>query len=184
VSDIESLYEMPFSVSPQTITIIIIALIAIIIIATVFYLAECIALYIMANNQKISNSWFIFLPFARFYVIGKLSGPFKMLSYKVDKPESFLVLSSIICFAAGIIPFFGIIIGLLPLIFYFYALLAIFKKYCTDQEAKWMLLFCSLFPFMIPIYLFKIRNLTPITLNPQPSSSPAPLKGQVIDDFE
>ncbi|MBQ2717814.1 MAG: hypothetical protein IJF75_04380 [Clostridia bacterium] len=64
------------------------------------YIFKSIAIFLMARNNQVKNSWLAFVPFANFLVLGKLTGPIRIFSLKV---KNIGVLLSISLFIACVI---------------------------------------------------------------------------------
>ena len=134
----------------------------------IFYILQSIGLMKLAKRNNIKHSWLAFIPVANTYIHGKVAfedkiKTFTLLGLKIISTASLNALLNTVLF------YFNFnttaitnntmthIISFVYMIFLFYALYQIFKKY--SDKAVIMLVFsilsCGL---LTPIFLFAIRN--------------------------
>ncbi|MFZ5354166.1 MAG: hypothetical protein ACOZCL_15790 [Bacillota bacterium] len=139
------------------------------VIGIILYVLLAVGLYGMAKNAGIGNEWFAFIPILQMYIIGKILKEVKIANYTVPQLELVLPLApiavSIAGYILGIIPVLGDLVALLLniayLIFNIIVLYNLYKKYKGEGAVLMTVLSVILF-FMMPIYIFTLRNSTPI----------------------
>jgi uncharacterized membrane protein len=128
----------------------------------VMYVLASLGLYKLATNQGVENPWLSWIPVANLYILGRLIKTLKIQSYDIPSIELVLPIGCIASAVLGNIPFVGWIIQLAYAILVLFALHKLYKMYRPDQAVLWLVLSIIL-PFMGPIFIFMIRNDTPIS---------------------
>jgi len=113
----------------------------------------------MAKNLDIQNPWASFIPIINLYILGKIIKNLKIGSYETSEPEKTLPIITIVCTFFSLFPIIGIIVSLIPALVYFFAAYKLFKIY-KPNKANLMIIVSSILPFMLPIYIFMLRNET------------------------
>ena len=118
--------------------------------AFALYILGSLGLMKIAQSKGIENAWLAWIPYGNLYIMGKITGPFKLI-IEIPKPEIILPVLSL----CGIIPIIGFILSIAAMILYFGTLYNIYSQY-KAKSAQTMLILSILLFFMSPIYLFNI----------------------------
>lgn len=137
------------------------SIIAVVVIAVFWFILEGIGLFKIAKENNIKNSWLAWIPFGQSYLLGKIIGD---KVWGLGSASWILLLGQILL---AFLPLFFnltltflIIYSVLALIYYFYfqsALNTLYKMQDPDKSILYLLL-GFLFPFLIPIWIFVLRN--------------------------
>jgi hypothetical protein len=122
------------------------------------YLLMAWSLYVMASKRNIEYAWLAFIPFANYYILGKLVGDVFVGTYPVPYIEYVLPAGALLC---AIIPIIRWLIAIVFAVLLFFTLLKLFKMYSPGNEILYAVL--SLIPIVLPILLFIIKDNTPTT---------------------
>ncbi|MGI6469386.1 MAG: hypothetical protein GXZ09_02835 [Syntrophomonadaceae bacterium] len=133
-------------------------------IAIVFYVLKSIALQTLAANRGIENPWLGWIPIADLYIMGLLVKEMDVFGYRLDN----LGLWCPVIFVGGAIlttiPVLGVIISVALLVFAVLFTYRLFEIY-TSQAILYTVL--SVLLCLFPVFLFIIRNNSPISSTPQ-----------------
>ena len=128
------------------------------IIAVVLYVLVSLGLYKMAVNQKIENPWLAWIPIADFYILGKL---IKIQTYEIPHIELVLPIGCLAVAVLGSIPLIGWLLNLAYAVLCLFAIFKLYKMYKPEQAILYLVLSIVL-PFMGPIFIFMMRNDSPV----------------------
>ncbi|MFL0245723.1 hypothetical protein [Candidatus Clostridium stratigraminis] len=131
-------------------------------IGILLYIFTSMGLYKLASNQKLENPWLSWIPVANMYILGKLIKNLKLDTLEIPSIELILSLGFFAVLILRFIPLFGWIIGAAYTVLCILALYKLFKIYRPDQAVLWIILSIVL-PFMGPIFIFIIRNDSPVS---------------------
>jgi len=155
ISELNSYFQIPSEIINLLVSIILIFLA----ISLILHLIQSFGLYRMAKNLDIQNPWASFIPIINLYILGKIIKNLKIGSYETSEPEKTLPIITIVCTFFSLFPIIGIIVSLIPALVYFFAAYKLFKIY-KPNKANLMIIVSSILPFMLPIYIFMLRNET------------------------
>ena len=122
------------------------------------YLLMAWSLYQMALRQNIEYPWIAFIPIAQFYIIGKLIGSLSIGTFAIPSIEYVLPAGAFL--SAIPIPVIRGLISIAFLVVFIFTLLKLYKMYTPDKEVLYTVLSIVL-PFLLPIFLFLIKDNTP-----------------------
>lgn len=125
-------------------------ILVIFIVVIVLYVLASLGLMKIAQSKGIENAWLAWIPVANLYIMGKITGPFKLI-VDIKKPEIVLPVLSL----CGIIPGIGFLFTIAGAILSYGALYKIYSEY-RGESAVTMIILSIIFFFMAPIYLFNI----------------------------
>ena len=125
------------------------------------YILASLGLYKLASNQGIQNPWLAWIPVANMYILGKIIKTLKIDTFEVPSIELILPIGSLVVGILNSVPVLGWILRLAYLVLCCFALHKLYKMYRPDQAVLWLILSIVL-PFMGPIFLFIIRDDTPL----------------------
>ncbi len=141
-------------------------LFVLVIIGIVLYVLMAVGLYKIASNRGIENPWLAWIPVANMYLLGKIVKSVSIGGWEVPSIELVLPLAPIALGIISIIPVLGQIIYTLGIIAYavvfFFVLHKLYSTYRPQQAVLWLVL-SIIFSFMISIFIFILRNDTPVT---------------------
>ncbi|NLY43101.1 MAG: hypothetical protein GX066_03835 [Clostridiaceae bacterium] len=126
------------------------------------YILLAIGLYGLAKNENIEYPWFAFIPILQLYILGKILKEIKIGNYTVTNLEIVLPVAPIVVGIINIIPVLGTLVGLAYFIFNIIVIYHFFKRYKGDQAVVFTVL-SVIFFFLFPIFVFTLRNATPLT---------------------
>jgi hypothetical protein len=126
------------------------------------YVLASLGLYKLAANQGIENPWLAWIPIANLYVLGRLIKNLKIQSYDIPNIELVLPIGSVAIMILGNIPVIGWIIQLVYAVLFLFAIHKLYKMYRPDSAVLWLVLSIIL-PFMGPIFIYMMRNDTPVS---------------------
>ncbi len=92
----ESTQEAIVDISYSKLAIILLSFTLILVLS--IFIFKSIAIFLMARNNKINNAWLAFIPFANFYLLGKLTGPVRIFSWKIKNIGLLLSISLLVSF--------------------------------------------------------------------------------------
>lgn len=127
----------------------------------VLYILHAVGLYKMGKTTGLELRWLAFLPIANLYVMGKLVGNMTISGHEVPKPEIILPVSAVAVLVIGQLPVIGALLTLAVCIIYFIALYKLYKNYRPDRAAIYLIVSVVL-GFMIPVFIFVMRNEIPV----------------------
>jgi hypothetical protein len=131
------------------------------IVAVVLYVLVSMGLYKMALNQRLENPWLAWIPIADMYILGKLIKNLRIQTYEIPHIELVLPLGALVVAVLGNIPLIGWLINLAYIVLSLFALFKLYKMYKPEQAVLYLVLSIVL-PFMGPIFIFMLRNNTPV----------------------
>ncbi|MGE5473281.1 MAG: hypothetical protein ACM3UU_03565 [Ignavibacteriales bacterium] len=120
------------------------------ILVIVLYVLGSLGLMKIAQSKGVENAWLAWIPVANMYILGKITGPFKLI-FDITKPEIIMPVLSL----CGFIPGIGFLFSLATAVLYYGAIYKVFSEY-KAESATTMLILSIVFFFMGPIYLFNI----------------------------
>lgn len=128
-----------------------------IIISLALYLLESFGLYTLAKRKNLEYPWLAWLPIVKNYLLGELTGN---EMWGLDGSKWILVFAPIVMIALSL-TYFGfflsLVLSLAFTVYYFMVLFKLFKEY-QPKSADLFIITSILFPVLIPVYLFVIRN--------------------------
>lgn len=130
-------------------------------IGILLYIFVSMGLYKLALNQKIENPWLAWIPIANMYILGKLIKNLRLDTFEIPNIELVLSLGFFAVVVLKFIPLIGWLIGAAYAVLCILSLYKLFKIYRPDQAVLWIILSIVL-PFMGPIFIFIIRNDSPV----------------------
>ena len=142
--------------------------------AIILYVLSSIALYRLAANKGISSPFLAWIPYGRDYLLGKIIDE-KVLFFSPVIPYAQWILLigpvaiSILSFAQPI----GIVCAVVFALYAYCAHYRLFKLYRPNSAMLYIIL-SVIFPFLLPIFMFVIRNDKPEEYLPDDASA----KGQ------
>lgn len=129
----------------------------------ILYILLSYSIYKMGRNKGIDNSWLAFIPLFQVYIMGKISGDINIQGLKITEPGSKVIVMGFVSILLSRIFAGSLLLNLLSLMVYILNALIIYellKKYKEDYFLSALL--CIVFPFLLPIFLFAIRNRSQI----------------------
>lgn len=132
------------------------------IIGIVLYILASIGLYKLAFNQKLENPWLAWIPIANLYILGKLIKNLKIDTLEIPSIELVLPLGLVAVMILKYIPFIGWLCSVAYAVLCIMAYYKLYKMYRPTQAVLWLILSIVL-PFMGPIFIFMMRNDTPVS---------------------
>ena len=113
------------------------------------YIFSSFGLYTMALKKNIEYPWLAWIPIIKLFILGEIIGEkVTISSLKIPYAQVILPIASICSGALIAIPFFGWIIGIAIAVYY-------------SDSAVLFLVLSIIFPFMLSIFPFVIRNREP-----------------------
>lgn len=128
----------------------------------VFYVFYSYGLYKMGQKQKIELSWLAFIPFAQFYVMGKLIPDLKIFGSKISSPELVLPIASIVCAVLRDVRLIGWLISLAYLILLIASYYQLFRRYKGETALGLTIISVILLFIPVPFIIFGMRNADPV----------------------
>lgn len=132
-----------------------------VILAIAMYIFMAVGLYRLAANRHIENPWLAFIPIANLYILGMLVGKLKIDSFEIPSLELVLPIGCVVTAVIKFIPLIGWLASIAYLILTILTLYKLYGMYRPQSAALWTVLSVVL-PFMGPIFLFIMRNDTPV----------------------
>lgn len=137
-------------------TILLICLIPI-----ALYVLSSFGIYTMALKKNIEYPWLAWIPVIKLFILGEIIGEKVVISsLKIPYAQVILPVASICSGALIAIPFLGWIIGIVIAIYNYAAYYRLYKLYYSDSAVLFLVL-SIIFPFMLSIFPFVIRNREP-----------------------
>lgn len=138
-------------------------------ISIALYVLMAVGLYSLAKTENTGNEWFAFIPILQLYIIGKILKEIKISTYTIPSLELVLPLAPVALYVADailrIVPILGalvvLILNIAFIVFYAIVMYNFYKRYKGDQTTV-MTILSVIFPFMIPIFIFNLRNAKPL----------------------
>ena len=125
------------------------------------YVLGALGLYTMAQRRQLENAWVAWVPVAQLYILGKLIQSLRIGSFEVPQIELVLPGFAVAGVFLGMIPVIGQIVALVSMVVSLFALYKLFSMYRPDQATLYLILSIVL-PFMGPVFIFLMRNDTPV----------------------
>ncbi|WP_411682743.1 hypothetical protein [Clostridium thailandense] len=132
------------------------------ILSIALYVLSSIGLYKLAINQHIGNPWIAWIPIANLYILGSIIKIIKIDSYEILKLELVLPIGCLLSILLNPIPLIGWIFSIVYFVLFLISVFKLFKLYRPSQAAIWLVISIIL-PFMGPIFIFIMRNDTPVS---------------------
>ena len=129
------------------------AILGVSIVCIVLYILKSVGLYKMAKSENDKTAFLAFVPYGCLYVLGKIIGKTKIFGIEIDKPEILLPLLGLGMY----LPYMGIISSVLFILALYGLLYRLYEKKSANFSTV-LLILSILFPFLIPIFIFGIRN--------------------------
>lgn len=138
-------------------------------ISIALYVLMAVGLYNLAKTENTGNEWFAFIPILQLYIIGKILKEIKISTYTIPSLELVLPLAPVTLYVADailrIVPILGALVALILniafIVLYAIVMYNFYKRYKGDQTTV-MTILSVIFPFMIPIFIFNLRNAKPL----------------------
>lgn len=130
------------------------------IIGIVLYVLMAMGLKKMADNKGIENSWLAFIPIANGYIMGLVVGDIHLFGNVIPYTEWILVGGSLVSF----VPVIGQILAVIFVIYTLVVMFQLYKMYAPGKEVLYLVI-SIVFAFMGPMFVFMIRNNTPVEIN-------------------
>jgi len=134
----------------------------VVLIAIACYVLMALGLYKLAKNRGIENPWLAWIPIAQYYTLGKLIGSLNIGGWQVPTVELFLPIGALVVMFLNWIPVIGWLLSLAYFVLYLFAIYKLYKMYRPQSAVLWLVL-SIIFPFMGAIFLFVMRNDSPVT---------------------
>lgn len=131
------------------------------ILGIILYVLASIGMYKLAFNQKIENPWLAWIPIGNMYILGKLVKNVKIDTLEIPSLELVLPLGLVAVMILSNIPFIGWLISIAYSVLCVLAFYKLYKMYRPAQAVLWVVLSIVL-PFMGPIFIFIMRNDSPV----------------------
>lgn len=132
------------------------------ILGILLYVLSSIGLCKLASNQKIENPWLAWIPIGNMYILGKLVKNLKIDALEIPSLELVLPLGFVAVMLFKHIPVIGWLISIAYSVLCLLAFYKLYKMYRPEQAVLWVVLSIVL-PFMGPIFIFMMRNDTPVS---------------------
>lgn len=129
------------------------AILGLSVICVVLYILKSIGLYKMAKNENDKTAFLAFVPYGCFYVLGKIVGKTKIFGIEIDNPEILLPLLGLGMY----LPYVRLAASILFMLALYGLLYRLYEKKSTNFKTV-LLILSILFPFLIPIFIFALRN--------------------------
>lgn len=138
-------------------------------ISIALYVLMAVGLYNLAKTENTGNEWFAFVPILQLYIIGKILKEVKISTYTVPSLELVLPLAPVALYVAAailrIVPILGslvvFILNIAFIVFYAIVIYNFYKRY-KGEQATVMTILSVILPFMLPIFIFSLRNAKPL----------------------
>lgn len=117
------------------------------------WLIRSIGIYVMAKRKGDKLAFLAFIPYCDLFTMGKIVGKIKILGIEIPKPEYVLPLLILSMY----LPYAATISVMLYVYVYSTFLYTIYQEYCPNFAVIFVIL-SILLPFLIPLFLFFIRN--------------------------
>lgn len=123
----------------------------------ILYLLQAIGLYTIGKRMGIELSWFAFIPGLNFYVLGEIVSQVKVCDYVIGHMGLVLPISILVSGVMTQVPVLGVLLSLAVFILYILVLLEFFRLF-NPENAIVKTVVSIVLPFMLPIFLFLMRN--------------------------
>lgn len=130
-------------------------------ISVALYILSSLGLYKLAQNKRLEYPWLAWIPIANFYILGKLVNNLKVFGYDVPFIEVLLPVGCLASYLLNNVPVLGFIVFLIYAVLTFIVLYKLYRIYRPDAAVLWTVLGIVL-PFLIPVFIFIIRNNNPV----------------------
>ncbi|MBR5228056.1 MAG: hypothetical protein IKV94_05420 [Clostridia bacterium] len=149
----QQLKNIDWSDLKGALTIIGTTLIIILFSSIIMYIFKSIGLYKIMKKEGHNLAWISFIPYGCFYAIGKSVGKTKLYGIEIDHTEYVLPLILL----SSILPFMGGLSSIIFILAFFGLLFRLYQKKSPNFAAVLTIL-SILVPFIIPFFIFAIRN--------------------------
>jgi len=136
-------------------------IILLVLVSIALYVLFAFGLFKMAEKEKIEFSWLAFVPIAQLYILGKLIMELKLFKFVIPKHELVLPIAPLVYMILGKVPLIGFLLWIATAVLEIAALYYLYKRYKGDSAVIMTVLSVVLF-FMGPIYVFNLRDATPL----------------------
>jgi hypothetical protein len=144
----------------EALAIFTVSILIFVLISIAFYVIFAYALYKMAVNAALENSWMAWIPILQWYILGKLIKTLKIGNYDVPSIELVLPVASLLVIVLNRIEIIGSLLSLANFILTLLALNKLYKMYKPDQATLFTVL--SIFGLPIPFIFMSIKDLKPV----------------------
>lgn len=129
-----------------------------------FYLLLSFSLFKMARNKGLRYSWLAFFPFFHLLVLGNITEEIRIFNIRIAKPGNTVMFLALLIWAISCLAQWDLLIWVLVVIEFLIYVCIIDKIFWMYKEHYYNLstILSIFFPFMLPIFLFPIRNNRPI----------------------
>lgn len=121
------------------------------------YILSALGLYKLAQNKGIENPWLAWIPVVNLYILGKIINNLKVWGYDIPYIEVVLPVGCLVVYLLNNVPVIGFIASLAYVILTLIVLYRLYRMYKPDSAVLWIVL-SIIIPFIIPIFIFIIRN--------------------------
>jgi hypothetical protein len=142
-------------------------IVLLILVSIALYLLLAFGLFKMGEKEKIEYSWLAFIPIAQLYVMGKLIKEIKLFRYVIPRHELVLPIAPLVYIILSKVPLIGFLLWLATAVLEIAALYYLYKRYKGENAIIMTVLSCVLF-FMAPIFIFTMRDATPLDAAEKP----------------
>ncbi|GAB6181664.1 hypothetical protein JCM14036_29830 [Desulfotomaculum defluvii] len=135
-------------------------LVAVLLVAISLYLMFSYGLYQLAKRQGLEYCWLAFIPYVQYYTMGKIIGEVRVCGFVIRHLQWVLLAAPLVYSLLTLLPFINVIAGIAYFIFYIIITYNLFNQY--SKSALIMTILSFIFPFLFPIFVFAIRNNSPL----------------------
>ncbi|MEG0074771.1 MAG: hypothetical protein RR310_03860 [Eubacterium sp.] len=122
------------------------------------YIFSSLGLYTMAQIKGLDYPWLAWIPFVKLFIVGELINEKVYFgSFAIPLAQVILPISAVCSGAFATIPYIGWLIGIAFLVYNYVAYYRFYKLYNADSAILFLVL-SIIFPFMLSIFPFIIRN--------------------------
>lgn len=125
------------------------------------YILSSLGLYKLAQNKGLENPWLAWVPIANLYILGKIINNLKVCGYDIPYIEVVLPVGCLVSYLLNNVAVIGFIVFLAYVVLALIVLYQLYKMYKPDYAVLWIVL-SIIIPFLIPIFIFIIRNNSPV----------------------
>jgi hypothetical protein len=129
------------------------------------YILGTFGLYSMGKRRGIELSWLAFIPVAQLYVVGAILKKLKIWGLEIPRPELTLPVAWLVVIILNKIAVIGFLASIANLILVIGAFYYLYKMYKGKDTAILYTILSFILWFMLPIFLFTLRNTDPIEEN-------------------
>lgn len=117
------------------------------------YVLYSLGLYTLAKNEGLESAWLAWIPVVNRYLIGELTGD---ETWGMGNSKWVLCLGPFLCALLAPV-FIGFILELAYIVYYFMTLYKLYEIY-ADKNKDLYIITSIIFRFLIPVWMFVIRN--------------------------